>query len=160
MENLDIIYEVCNKELKGLGTDRKQHHVFRRMIYYKIAKDNTTESLRAIGEKVDKNHATVLHALESFQYDITDNWEQLYLKVLKKCKMAIKYGEDHISLKRMEKTEVDLEKYLITCQIDILEDRLMELRKQLANHHEQNNNKLQSKGRGSIEQGRSLSSAW
>ena len=45
---------------------RKRDVIYMRCIYYKLCRDLTFESLNSIGKQVNKDHATVLHGLKTF----------------------------------------------------------------------------------------------
>lgn len=55
-----------NTGLELTKNTRQRDYVFSRIIYYKLAREYTTLSLKKIGAPMKKNHATVLHALKSF----------------------------------------------------------------------------------------------
>ena len=91
--DLKIIYSVC---LKVLGIDfgkkdRKQNYVFKRWIYFKVARELTDESLTNIGIHVKKDHATVLFGLKKFDFDILtdEHYKNLYDKCLLLAKSSI-----------------------------------------------------------------------
>ena len=45
---------------------RERDIVYKRAIYYKLAKEFTKEPLYKIGQEVNKDHATVIHGLKTF----------------------------------------------------------------------------------------------
>lgn len=59
---------------------RKSDAVLFRTLYFKLSIDNTNKTLSSIGEKVNRNHATVLHARNKlFDYLMSiPNYEKLY----------------------------------------------------------------------------------
>lgn len=54
---------------------RKRETVYQRAIYFKLAKDYTNESLARIGNSVGRDHATVLHAINTV-FPIIRKWEK------------------------------------------------------------------------------------
>ena len=54
---------------------RKRETVYQRAIYFKLAKDYTNESLVRIGNSVGRDHATVLHAINTV-FPIIRKWEK------------------------------------------------------------------------------------
>lgn len=62
---------------------RKQNVLYLRIIYYRIAKDMTFQSLSVIGKTVNKDHATVLHALKNFDTVMMNKYyKRLYEDIL------------------------------------------------------------------------------
>jgi len=69
----------------------KRHLVFLRWIYYKIARENTSFSLQAIGEYIGWNHATVLHGLKK----IDDELKDLHLNsIYQRCLKELNFNDD------------------------------------------------------------------
>ncbi len=63
---------------------RKREYINARMVYYKIARDTTSNSLAEIGDPMNVDHATVLHALINYKY--FKNYKEIkriYLKASK-----------------------------------------------------------------------------
>ena len=60
---------------------RKRDVIYMRCIYYRLCRDLTYESLESIGKKVNKDHATVLHGLKTFDNIINEFWEKEYFLV-------------------------------------------------------------------------------
>ena len=54
---------------------RKRETVYQRAIYFKLAKDYTSESLSKIGNSVGRDHATVLHAI-NVVFPVIKRWEK------------------------------------------------------------------------------------
>lgn len=54
---------------------RKRDTVYQRAIYFKLAKDYTNESLAKIGNSVGRDHATVLHAINTV-FPVVKRWEK------------------------------------------------------------------------------------
>lgn len=70
----DYIESSLNIKLKWKTRQRK--YVYARALYFKLAKEYTKHSLHAIGNSMNVNHATVLHAINNvfpviLQYDET-----------------------------------------------------------------------------------------
>lgn len=75
MKELETIKKAVDK---SFGIDiaknsRKIDYVMGRMVYYKLSKDFTKYSLKIIGEKVGRDHATVIHSCKTFGNDILKN---------------------------------------------------------------------------------------
>lgn len=85
MEKLDIVFEVCKRVLGGDITkqSKRQDVVFRRWIYYKVARELTEDTLAKIGGKCKQDHATVVHGLRRFKYDIMT--DDLYVRMYNIC---------------------------------------------------------------------------
>jgi hypothetical protein len=67
----DIADAVCD----ATGLDirfrtRKQEHVFARIVYAKIARTNTLESLEKIGKEIGVKHDTTLYYIKRFDEDL------------------------------------------------------------------------------------------
>tara|TARA_R100000742_G_C4273970_1_gene93739 strand:+ start:1370 stop:1828 length:459 start_codon:yes stop_codon:yes gene_type:complete len=62
-----------------LSKSRKQENVFGRMIYYKILREQR-HGFQAIAHSLNKNHATVIHAIKTFDnlYDSEKELRQSY----------------------------------------------------------------------------------
>ena len=75
-----------------IRTNRKRNEeYFARMIYCKIASSETLESLERIGKEVNRNHATMIHALRKFNTDIkVGHNAELYNYVLKELDLEVK----------------------------------------------------------------------
>jgi len=74
-KNLKFIYDTC---IESMNIDlrkrtRVSKYVRARLIYYKIARENTFCSLAEIGSLVHTDHATVRFNLEKFDADIMGN---------------------------------------------------------------------------------------
>ena len=75
-----------------IRTNRKRNEeYFARMIYCRIASSETLESLERIGKEVNRNHATMIHALRKFNTDIkVGHNAELYNYVLKELDLEVK----------------------------------------------------------------------
>ena len=65
---------------------RKRDVIYMRCIYYKLCRDLTFESLNSIGKQVNRDHATVLHGLKTFDNIINEFWEKEYFNVYNNLK--------------------------------------------------------------------------
>ena len=88
---------ICEKEMKCKLSERRRRHedVICRAIYYKVCRDLMPYSLKEIGASVGRDHATVLHSLNTiFWREIDGNitWKPLYLKCKMLCKRFIEKG--------------------------------------------------------------------
>lgn len=98
---------------------RKKEYISARAIYYKLSKEETSASLSKIGSFIDKNHATVLHGLNSIfpsleiydrkaynvyvKYKEIDENDKIILDVIKFDDLKIKYAllkRDNYNLER------------------------------------------------------------
>lgn len=93
MRELNIIHIIC---CDVLGADysnksQKRDKVFRRWIFYKIARQLTTESLARIGAVHKKDHATVAHGIRNFDRDIagSQDYRLLYEKAYQLSKARL-----------------------------------------------------------------------
>ncbi len=118
-----IIEEETGLELNSPIRDRQ--HVYARTIYFKLCRERTHKTLKQIGESINKNHATVIHALKNvfpmlMQYEPT--FEKTYSK--------IKSDEDLQPIElRYEKlqSKYDLLYDLLKDQIDTLPNKAKKL---------------------------------
>ena len=60
---------------------RKRNIIYMRAIYYKLCRNLTYESLYSIGERVNKDHATVINGLKTFDNLINKTWEKEYYNI-------------------------------------------------------------------------------
>lgn len=60
--------------------NRKEHYISCRMIYYQLCKELTAKTLKDIGEFVNRDHATVHHNLNKFEYDIITRPRDIHFK--------------------------------------------------------------------------------
>jgi len=76
---MQLCYDIFGVDIKKKS--RKREYVYARACYYKLLRDKTACSLTSIGETLNKNHATVLHALREWEYMIKfdSRLEKLYL---------------------------------------------------------------------------------
>lgn len=66
------IDDYFNDDVSRLG--KKQHQVFMRWIYYKLAKKHFKKaSLEKIGSVINKDHTCVLYGLRNFDYEYDTN---------------------------------------------------------------------------------------
>ena len=86
MEEMKKIQLIIEKET-GLELNspiRDRQHVYARTIYFKLCRERTHKTLKQIGESINKNHATVIHALKNvcpmlLQYEPA--FEKTYTKI-------------------------------------------------------------------------------
>lgn len=77
---------VQNKTVSNLSKKtRKRDYINARLIYYRLAREFTTLSLAKIGREVGVNHASVLHALKSFDF----THDEYVNKIYKYCKIEL-----------------------------------------------------------------------
>ena len=112
MENRLTLKDIADTVCAATGLDirikRKQNQdYFARMIYFKIARTNTFESLHRIGAEVNRDHATVMHGLKKFDVDIKlGQNSKLYNYVLRELDLDVK---ETISIKEeVETTNLEL----------------------------------------------------
>lgn len=120
LENLaEFVSEMMSADIKS--SSRRQENVMARLVYYHIASKHIKASLKDIGSVVNRNHATVIHALnqdylitedKKYQYYIETciDWlhkyvfesklskKQSYTKIIGVMSDEIKRLEDKISL--------------------------------------------------------------
>ena len=82
---IKIVSDQLNIDLMATANHRKRNYVYARAIYYKITRDLTVESLADIGKPLNKNHATVVHALNVVFSNI-EMYEPDMLSVYNACK--------------------------------------------------------------------------
>lgn len=138
MLNLKNIIETIN-HVSGIDITqrtRQRNVVILRGLYYKIARENTGESLAAIGKLVCKNHATVLHSLKFVDQDLTDiKYNNIYESALALLnaetdeiivegnkEIHIKYITKHIEVENKE-----LPTYILTHLKEYSDVELLEL---------------------------------
>jgi len=63
-----LVEERTNVNL--LNPTRKRNAVYARAIYFKLCKQKTTLTLKAIGSTLEKDHATVLHSINNIFEEI------------------------------------------------------------------------------------------
>lgn len=73
-ELISTVNDVLNLDIKG--NTRKVNYVYGRMIYYKILR-SLEYSYQAIADTLNKNHATVIHALNTFD-DLVEYDDNLF----------------------------------------------------------------------------------
>jgi chromosomal replication initiation ATPase DnaA len=61
-------FNITTTEL--VGASRKRYLVYARRVYCKLMRDFTLYSLTAIGNTINRDHATVIHALNEMRADI------------------------------------------------------------------------------------------
>lgn len=99
MEKLKVLASIVSKAcgLDIYRNTRKREYVFARMIYYKLANEVILPrmSLEQIGNGVKRDHATVIHALKSFDTDIlkSNDRRDTYLKCLEIIGTSLKTFE-------------------------------------------------------------------
>jgi hypothetical protein len=112
---------------KLTASHRDREHVYARTIYFKLCRERTHKTLKEIGESINKNHATVLHALNNIfpmLMDYEPKFKLLYSKIANDTDL------EPIEI-RFEKLKMkyDVLKY----QIDTLPNKL---KKELLSHIE------------------------
>ena len=72
---LELILKACEQvtQLDLKKKTREQEYVFGRSFYYYMAREKTNYSLQKIADLVDRNHATVLHGLKIYRYNLRDS---------------------------------------------------------------------------------------
>ena len=87
---------VCVATGLDIRIKRRDHQrCFARMIYYKVARDNTYESSYRIGDEVNHDHATVMFWLKKFDSDVKLGQNaSLYRHVLRELGLDIKTKEN------------------------------------------------------------------
>jgi DNA-binding transcriptional MerR regulator len=66
VENVTGIEDIATKS-------RKFDESMARWIYIKIARENTTSPLKAIGEVINRDHTTVLHGVKNIDFELSYN---------------------------------------------------------------------------------------
>ena len=85
----DTIFKIVEHyfDLDLTGKGRTRDHVDARNLYYKLCKEFIHITNKLIGDKVNRNHATVIHGIRAINdlisYD--GNTEEIYLTLRKKC---------------------------------------------------------------------------
>jgi hypothetical protein len=69
---------------------RRRDITYMRAIYYKLCKEFTFEPLHQIGKTVNRDHATVIHGLKTFDNIIDNFWEKEYFNIYLDIKKHIK----------------------------------------------------------------------
>lgn len=64
----EVVEQETNEQLDI--RNRKREVVYARAVYFKLCKEHTRNSLARIGRSVGKDHATVLHGIKVFDYQI------------------------------------------------------------------------------------------
>ena len=87
-QKVKILKEITNKQFQ-LNVDhrsRTAEHVAARAICYKILKDHCDMTNTFIGRQFNKNHATIIHAIEEFPWMLKADreMERIYRKILNK----------------------------------------------------------------------------
>lgn len=91
---------------------RERDIVYKRAIYYKLAKEFTKEPLYKIGQEVNKDHATVIHGLKTFDNIIDNFWEKDYFNIYLDLKKHIK-NKMTLEIKRKDPNNYYKDKYRI-----------------------------------------------
>lgn len=73
---LQIIFSSCQSimGMKWIKKNRRREYVYKRAIFYQVARRLTGASLSDIGAFIDRDHATVLHGLKRFKIDIEEGY--------------------------------------------------------------------------------------
>jgi recombinational DNA repair protein RecR len=74
-EIISVVSDVTGIDITA--NSRKRNIIYGRVIYYRIARDITSHSLSAIGEPLNKDHATVLWHLQN-NFDVIKLYEPKY----------------------------------------------------------------------------------
>jgi len=83
LENLRSITDRCLKSDIS-GKSRVRHNVYARIIYSYIAKNNTNNCFRIIGEEINRDHATVIYHVRIFnELKKYDDFYKMYLTVMR-----------------------------------------------------------------------------
>jgi len=133
LEEIIDCVNVVSKQDITLKT-RKRNIIILRSIYYKIARDNTTESLGNIGLKVGKKtHATVLNGLKTITHDLRDEkWWNIYSYCLKL-----------LNTKESQRIKIDNKTYLVKyIEKEVIKEvKSTNIPEYIINHLEQYNEK-------------------
>lgn len=85
MNELYLIYSAC-KTVWGVDpkkTERTRPYPYARACFYKIAKQETDNTLNFIGSFLNKDHATVIHGIKKFEeYELVPDFIEQYAKCL------------------------------------------------------------------------------
>jgi len=98
---------------------RKRNFVEARAIYYKLLRDISNMTLQAIGDTVNKDHATILHSLKG-----VDDWMRYDTKLFEKYKNIL-YAIDNIGDSDMNSLRYD--NMMLSLKIEELEERINKL---------------------------------
>tara|TARA_R110000772_G_scaffold36098_4_gene86664 strand:+ start:13541 stop:14101 length:561 start_codon:yes stop_codon:yes gene_type:complete len=74
INELELILKACEQvtQLDLKKKTREQEYVFGRSFYYYMAREKTNYSLQKIADLVGRNHATVVHGLKIYRYNLRD----------------------------------------------------------------------------------------
>jgi len=123
---IDTIQSKTNLDLNK--NTRERVYVLGRAIYYRLAKDYTFRSLKDIGSKFGKDHATVLHGLKVFEgvkiydkdlYKIYEDFHNRYPVEL------VNQKDEEVMMTEREKSIVDK----FTEMIDLIKVKDEEIRR-------------------------------
>ena len=95
---------------------RKRNFVEARAIYYKLLRDISNMTLQAIGDTVNRDHATILHSLKS-----VDDWMKYDTKLSGKYKNIL-YAIDNIGDSDMNNLRYD--NMMLNLRIEELEKKI------------------------------------
>ena len=95
---------------------RKRNFVEARAIYYKLLRDISNMTLQAIGDTVNRDHATILHSLKS-----VDDWMKYDVKLSGKYKNIL-YAIDNIGDSDMNNLRYD--NMMLNLRIEELEKKI------------------------------------
>lgn len=104
----DAVIKVSKVNIRNRVRDNE--HCIPRMIYYKIAKDNTLLTLKKIGNEVNiKAHGTVLSGICNFKTDIKNSFtKRLYDNILNELGLNDIYLEKEIKINDDEIRECEI----------------------------------------------------
>jgi hypothetical protein len=98
---------------------RKRNFVEARAIYYKLLRDISGMTLHAIGDTVNKDHATILHSLKS-----VDDWMRYDTKLADKYKNIL-YAIDNVD--DTDFNSLRYENMMLKLRIEEFEKRIKKL---------------------------------
>lgn len=116
---LETVFKACQAVLgiKWKKKDRRIDYVYKRAIFYRVARDLTGASLSQIGDLVDRDHATVMHGLKRFKTDIEEGYgnnPNHYQELHRRCH---KHSEN--KLNQFKETEWSYEQRLVHENINL-----------------------------------------
>ena len=115
LEDIKKYVEICTGIDDISKKDRSKGYTYARALYYKLASENTYQSLVKIGKYLGKNHASVLHGMNKIYEEATIYQDDIliYYNNFKK-----KISEDKT------KEQLETENEILMLKIKILENKL------------------------------------
>lgn len=92
---IDKIKQVVEQETGYDLTDQRRirEQVYTRAVYFTLCRNNTLASFQAIGNSVNKNHATVLHGVRLYE-DTLERFDKTYSELYKRLQNKILMKQD------------------------------------------------------------------